>query len=166
MHAWYEKYEMTCYAQKCLINHASLPKYTQKFWRQGKHISNLIRFFIFLIFYFWSGTLSRSSFIQTTICRKKTFIFLIIFSAVFFLTTAFYSRHVSFFFFCQFSFNTQKIFFSEGPRFLFFRLLFKIKQHPTSRKEIEWETIFFCIFVSSKIENTSFCFDKSQIFEF
>ena len=29
IHAWYEKYEMTCYAQKCLINHALLPKYVQ-----------------------------------------------------------------------------------------------------------------------------------------
>ena len=68
MHAWCEKYEMTCYAQKrCLINHALLPKYAQKFWRHGKHISNLIQFFIFQFSLFGRVTLSRSSFIQTNI---------------------------------------------------------------------------------------------------
>ena len=35
-----QKYEMTCYAQKCLIDYDLM----YALWRQGKHISNLIRF--------------------------------------------------------------------------------------------------------------------------
>ena len=36
-----QKYEMTCYARKCMINYDLM----YALWRQGKHISNLIRFF-------------------------------------------------------------------------------------------------------------------------
>ena len=45
---------MTCHAQECLINHVLLPKYAQKFLKQGKKeaISNLIRFFHFFNFRF------------------------------------------------------------------------------------------------------------------
>ena len=131
-----------------LINHALFPKYAQ--WsfedkrQKGKHLSNPN-----LHFFSCRVIPSRSSFIPTSILRKNLFFFVFFFRhGTFFLSTAFYSRHVSFF-----SISIQH------SKNIFFRLLFKIKQHLTSRKEIEWETIF-CIFFQKL--KTHF-FDKSQI---
>ena len=62
------------------------------------------------------------------------------------------------FFFCQFSINTQKyifvFFFEENEEdtrfFQFFRLLFKIKYHPISRKEKNEKPFFVFFFQKFK----------------
>ena len=84
----------------------------------------------------------------------------------FFFTNTFYSRHVSFFFFCQFS-NLPKVFFlKKTNKTLVFSIFFsssfiQSKHHPTLGKK-QNENYFFVFF--SEIKNTFFCFDKSQIF--
>ena len=60
-----------------------------------------------------------------------------------------------------FLFNTQEYFF-RGHSFFRFWSFIQNKTSSYFEKETEWETIF-CIFL--EIENTFFCFDKSQIFE-
>ena len=129
-----QKYEMTFYAQKCLTDHDLM----YALWRQGKHISNLIRFF-FANFLFESHYLDHLLFKQAFFVKN---FFLIIFNTVIFLTTPFYSRHNIFF-------TISKIFFLKktNKTFIFsiFHFLFKIKYHPTSRKK-QNEKPFFCIF--------------------
>ena len=71
-------------------------------WRQGKHISNLIRVFCK---FSCRVILSRSSFIQTSIFHKN--FFLVIFNTVYFLIIPFYSRQNIFFY------HFQKYFFFE-----------------------------------------------------
>ena len=98
----------------------------KKSWRQGKCISNLIRFFIF-----FQGKL------------------LFLFSTwYYFFTTAIYSKHVS----VYFSFDTQKIFFLKKTDmtlifFYFSPFYFFIQNKILSyyKKGTEWKT-FFCIF--------------------
>ena len=102
----------------------------KKSWRQGKCISNLIRFFIFFkgnfFFYFQHGI----------IFLQQLFI-----------------PNMLVFFFCQFSFNTQKIFFSNKTDmtliFWFFVFSFFSIQNKTLsyyEKGTEWKNPFFCIF--------------------
>ena len=99
--------------------------------------------------------LSRSSFIQTNIFRKRKQLFFH-FQHHHFLTTFFYSRHVIFF--ATFRLTLKNYFFEENEYdthfFNFFRFLFKIKHHPISRKK-QNEKPFFCIF-SLEIPNTFF----------
>ena len=104
----------------------------KKSWRQGKCISNLIRFFIF-----FQGKL------------------LFLYSTwYYFFTTAIYFKHVSvFFFFCHFSFDTQKIFFSKKTDmtlifFYFSPFYFFIQNKILSyyKKGTEWKTTFFLYF--------------------
>ena len=121
-----------------------------KLWQKERHLSNPSSH----IFCKFSHrvTLSRSFFIQTSIfCKKFSF-----FNTFLFLTC----HH----FFLHFSLNTQNIFLKKTNKtfifLIFFYFLFKIKHHPTSRKK-QNEELFFCIF--SEIQNTFFCFDKSQV---
>ena len=153
-----------CHAQKCLINHVLLSKSAQKFedMERRKHTSNLIQFFFFNFFQHFhfqveSHYLDPPLFKQTFFVKKT--LFFIIFNTAFFLSTPFYSRHVSFFFanfqlpknICFFKKTNKKLTFS-----FFFYLLFKIKNHPTSRKRQNEKLYFFCIF--SEIEITFFLF--------
>ena len=87
-----------------------------------KHNSKLDRFFIFFKFsLFGRVTLSRSSFIQTSIFRKNPFFFYHFQHGIFFLSIAFYSRHVSFFANFQ---STPKMSFSKKTNMTLIFLIF------------------------------------------
>ena len=117
MHAWYKKYGMICHAQKYLINHALLPKYAQ--WsfedkrQKEKHLSNPSPHI--LCKFSHRVTLSRLSFIQTSIFHKNFSLFLIIFNMVYFFNSFLFQT-------CQFSFSiTQKYFFwSFSTQYIYF----------------------------------------------
>ena len=131
-----------------------------------KHISNLIQFFF--IFQFFSTfsllgrvTLSRSSFIQTNIFRKKkTLFFFIIFNMAFFSTPFIPDMSV---FFVNFQLLKNIYFFLKKMNktlvFSIFHLLFKVKHHPTSRKKQNEKLFIFF----QNLKTYFFCFDKSQI---
>ena len=129
-------------------------------WRQGKCISNLIRFFSFFFnFHFGSGHTIPIILYSTNIFQKKTSLFHhfqhdILFNNSFLFQT------------CQFFLSifiqNSKIFFSKALIFfLFFSSFIQSKHHPTLRKN-RMRNYLFVFF--SEIENTFFCFDKSQIF--
>ena len=83
------------------------------------------------------------------------------FVKTFSFSTPFYSWHVIIFFYIFHS--THKIFFwRKRIRHSFFLFFIQNKTPSYFEKETEWETIFLYFF--SKIQNTFFCFDKSQIF--
>ena len=145
MHAWHKKYETTCHAQKCLMNHALSPKCAQQFEDNERKKTH---FWPNSIFYF-------SKFFQ------EKLLFFFIFNMTFFFISSFLFQTCKFFF-CQFSFNTQKIFFQrkriwhsffDFSSFHFFYS--KVKHYPITRKE-QNEKLFFCIF--SRIQNTFFWF--------
>ena len=131
MHAWHEKYKMICHVQKRLTDNDLM--HAQKSWRQGKCISNLIRFFFYIFFSIESHYLDPSLFKQTFFCKRKTSsLFLIIFNMVFYF---FYSRQDLFFVLKKT--NKTSIF-----------LIFFIQNETLSycEKKMEWKIIFFCIF--------------------
>ena len=74
MHAWYEKYEMTYYAKKYPTNHR-LNACTINIEEKRKKKTLFILNPIFFCKFSCQVTLSRSSFIQTNIFRKKTYFF-------------------------------------------------------------------------------------------
>ena len=131
--------------------------------RERKHISNLIQFFHFS--FFWSGHTIPIILYSTNIffCKRKQLFF--IFNTVFFLTPFILDMSVFS------SFNTQKHIFNfsrKWIRHLFFDLssfhsFFFIQSKTLSyyEKGTEWKTPF-CTF--PRIQNTIFCFDKSQFF--
>ena len=133
-----KKYEMTCHAKKCLMNHALSLKCAQQFEdkERKKHISNLIQFFLFFSnFHFLVESHYPDHLLFKQAFFVKTFFFYHFQHGIFFNT--FYSWHVNFF--CQF-FNYPKIYFflkktNETLVFSIFHLLFKVKHHPTSRKK-------------------------------
>ena len=111
-----------------------------------KHNFILNRFFYFFKFSFFGRvTLSRSSFIQTSIFVKTSF--WSFFNMVLFFTRPFYSRQDFFLPFSKYFFlkKTNKTFISS------FFIQNKLSSY--FEKETEWETIF-CVF--SKIQNTLF----------
>ena len=97
----------------------------------------LNRIYFFFCKFSFRVILSRSSFIPTSIFRKNLFFF--IFNMVYFLTTAFCSRHVSFFFY-HFSFDASKYFFEEN----------------------EYDTHFFKFFIFIYTNKMSFYFEKES----
>ena len=136
MHAWYKKHGMTCHAQECLINHALLPKYAQKFWRQEKKVAhfqpNLI-FSFFLIFTFRSShTIPIILYSNKHFFVKKTSTFFLPFSTWYiFLSTPFYSN-MSFFI-------PKYIYFEQMNKTLIFQFfLFENKTSSYPEKGIEW----------------------------
>ena len=158
------KYEMTCYAQKCLINHALFIRACpMKLWQKGRHLSNPSSH----IFCKFSHrvTLSRSSFIHIFF-RKKFFFFSWSFSN---MVCIFYQHLL--FQTCQFFLSIFKhpkilyFFWRKRTRhsfFQFFSSFIQNKTLPYFEKETEWKTIFLEFF--SEIQNTFFCFDESQFF--
>ena len=114
----------------------------KKSWRQGKCISNLIRFFHFLSF------------------SRKTSFFRFQHGIIFFLTTTIYSRHVSFFL-PIFDHPKKYFFLKKWIRHSFFRFLFKIKYYPITRKK-QNEKLFFVFFKNSK--HTFFIWTRVKFF--
>ena len=150
----------------------------EKSWRQGKQVSKLIWFFHFFFkFPLFGRVISfRSFFIWTNIFsyKKKTHFFIIFNTVYIFFNNNYLFQTCQF---CQFSFNTQKHFFNfsifQFFQFLqeneydthFFNFSFFFIQNKTLsyyEKGTKWKTIF-CIF--SEIQNSFFCFDKSQFFK-
>ena len=128
--------------------------------KERKHISILIRFFHFSIFFFFLTfsllgrvILSRSSFIQTSIFVKTSF--WSFFNMVHFFNKPFYSRQDNIFF----SFSIFSIFLKKTNETFISSFFYSKINYPITRKE-QNENPFF-----SRIQNTFFGFDKSQIFE-
>ena len=122
-----------------------------KTMRERKHISNLIQFFHFSIFF------------NIFTFRSSHTISILLYSTHFFVKTFFFFKHGIFsfnnsylFYTCQFQHSKIIIIFS------IFRLLFKIKHHPISRKKQD-EKLFFVFF--SKIQNTFFVLTRVKFFE-
>ena len=133
-----------------LINHVLFPKYVQRSFedkrQKGKHLSNL-NLHLFCKF-FCRVILSRSSFIPTSIFHKDPF-FYHFQHGIFFLSTAFYSRHVSFFFANLQSPKIYIFFLKKTNKTLVFSIihfLFKMNYHPTSRKKQNEKLFFFYFF--------------------
>ena len=70
-----QKYEMTCYAKKYLTNHDLFPKHAQNLEdkKRKKHISDLIRFFLFANFLVESHYLDHLLFKQAFFVKKLIF---------------------------------------------------------------------------------------------
>ena len=130
--------------------------------RERKHISNLINFFIFQFFSTFSllgrVTLSRSSFIQTNIFRKKT-----LFQHLFILD-------MSSFFFANFQLPKNIFFWRKRIRHSFFsnffNLLFKIKHYLTSRKKQSGKLYFFVFFFLRNSKYIFFVLTRVKFFNF
>ena len=117
----------------------------KKPWKQEKHISNLIRFFIFSNSIFWSSHTIPIILYSNNIFCKKLSIFFDHFQHSIFLITAFYSKWSHSFFL----FNIRKYIFlkkmNKTLTFNFFNFLLQIKYH--------------LIFLQrNKIENFSFLY--------
>ena len=131
--------------KKCLINHALLPKYAQKFEdkERKKHNSNLNQFFHFFNFCFLvESHYPDHPLFEQTFFRKNFFFFLIIFNTVLFFLTTFILDITHFFYHFQKYFCWRK-----RIRHSFFRFFSFIQNTTLSyfEKETKWET-FFCIF--------------------
>ena len=123
-----QKYEMTCYARKCLTDYDLM----YALWRQGKHISNLIRFFAnFLVESYY---LDHLLFKQIYFVNENHFF---IFNIIIFFQQHLFIPDMSFF--LPLSFDIQKHFFRRMMNttliFSIFSFFFKIKHHPISRKK-------------------------------
>ena len=126
---------------------------TKESWRREKHISNLIRFFIanFLVeLYYLNHLLFKQAFFIKTSFWLFSTRYISFKQHIFILDRTFFYPFQKYFFFGR-----------KRTRHLFFAFLFKIKHYPITRKK-QNEKPFFLYF--SEIQNTFFCFDKSQIF--
>ena len=131
-----------------------------------KHISNLIRFFhFFLIFTFWSShTISIILYSNKHFFVKTFFFFFWSFSTwyIFFISNFLFQTCQ--FFFANFQSPKNIIFLKKTNKTLVFSIFSSFIQNKTPsyfKKEIEWETIFFCIFQKLK---THFLFWQESIF--
>ena len=125
---------MTCFAQKDFTDQDLLSKHAQNFEdkERKKHISNLIRFFIFLISTFWSShTIPIILYSNKYFFVKNSSFFYFIFNTVYIsLTTPFYSGHVIYF--VTFHSTLKNIFLKKTNKTLIFNFSFFIQNKISS----------------------------------